>query len=63
MSRTYKILSNIFLSSSAPYAEEILGDYHCRSRCNRSTIDHIVYSAVVKYLRKMGAKFSSASVV
>ena len=38
---TYKVLSNIVLSSLIPYAEEVTGDHQCGFRCNRSTIDHI----------------------
>ena len=38
---TYKLLSNILLSRLPPYAEEIVGDYQCGFRCNRSTTDHI----------------------
>ena len=38
---TYKILSNILLSSLIPYAEEIIGDHQCGFRRNRSTTDHI----------------------
>jgi hypothetical protein len=37
----YKILSNILLSRLTPYAEEIIGDYQCGFRRNRSTTDHI----------------------
>ena len=35
---TYKILSNILLSRLVPYAKEIIGDYQCGFRHNRSTI-------------------------
>ena len=38
---TYKMLSNILLSRLIPYAKEIIGDYQCGLRRNRSTIDHI----------------------
>jgi len=38
---TYKILSNILLSTLIPYAKEIIGDHQCGFRRNRSTIDHI----------------------
>ena len=37
---TYKILSNILLSRLIPYAKEIIGDFQCGFRRNRSTIDH-----------------------
>jgi hypothetical protein len=38
---TYKILSNILLSRLIPYAKEIIGNYQCGFRRNRSTTDHI----------------------
>jgi hypothetical protein len=38
---TYKILSNILLSRLIPYAEEIIGDYQCGFRRNRSATDHM----------------------
>jgi hypothetical protein len=38
---TYKVLSGILYNRLAEYAEEILGDYQCRFRANRSTTDHI----------------------
>jgi len=38
---TYKILSNILLSTLIPYAKENFWDHQCGFRCNRSTIDHI----------------------
>jgi len=38
---TYKILSNILLSMSTPYSEEITGDHRCGFRRNRSTTDLI----------------------
>jgi len=38
---TYKILSNILLSSLIPYAEEVIGYHQCGFRRNRSTTDHI----------------------
>jgi len=38
---TYKILSNILLSSLIPYAKEIIGNHKCGFQRNRSTIDHI----------------------
>ena len=47
---TYKILSNILLSSLTPYVEEIIGDHQCGFRRNRSTT--IIYSAFIKYLKK-----------
>jgi hypothetical protein len=41
LSTTYKILSNILLSRLTPYAEEIIGEYQCGFRHNRSTTDRI----------------------
>ena len=41
MSTPYKILSNILLSRMTPYANEIIGEYQCGFRRNRSTVDHI----------------------
>ena len=38
---TYKILSDILRQRLSPMAEEILGDYQCGFRQNRSTIDQI----------------------
>jgi hypothetical protein len=38
---TYKILSNILLSRLIPYPKDIIGDYQCGFRRNRSIIDHI----------------------
>jgi hypothetical protein len=38
---TYRVLSNILLSRSTPYAEEIAGDHQCGFRSNRSTTDHM----------------------
>jgi hypothetical protein len=40
-STLYKILSNIFLRRLSPYIEEIIGDYQCGFRRNRSTIPRI----------------------
>ena len=48
---TYKLLTNILLSRLNRCAEEIIWDYQCGFRHNRSAIDHI-YSAYIKYLRK-----------
>jgi hypothetical protein len=41
LTNTYKILSNILPSRLSPYAEEIIGDHQCGSRCQSSTTDHI----------------------
>ena len=38
---TYKILSNILLSRTTPYANEIIGEYQSGFRRNRSTINHL----------------------
>jgi hypothetical protein len=38
---TYKILSNILLSTLTPYAEESTGDHQCGFCHNRSMTDHI----------------------
>ena len=45
MATTYKILTNILLSSLTPYAEEIIGDDQCGFQHSRSTTYHmeIVY--------------------
>jgi hypothetical protein len=40
---SYEVLSNILLSRLILYADEIIGDYQCGSRRNRSTTDQIVY--------------------
>jgi hypothetical protein len=40
-STSYKILSNILLSRSTPYVDEIIGDYQCGFRRNRSTTDQM----------------------
>ena len=37
---TYKILSNVLLSSLTPYAEEIIRDHQCGFQCSRPTTDH-----------------------
>jgi hypothetical protein len=41
LSPTYKILSNIPLSTLTPNAAEIIRDYQCRFRRNRSTTNHV----------------------
>jgi hypothetical protein len=43
LSTSYKILSNILLSSLIPYADEIIGDHQCGFRRNRSMTDQIFY--------------------
>jgi hypothetical protein len=41
LSTKYRLLSNILLSTSTPYAQEIIEDYQCGLQHNRSTTDHI----------------------
>ena len=41
LSTSYKILSNILLSRTTPYADKIMGEYQCGFKRNRSTVDHI----------------------
>jgi len=41
LSTAYRILSIILLSRLTPYEEEIIADYQCEFRCNRSTADHV----------------------
>jgi hypothetical protein len=43
LSTSYKIVSNILLSTLIPYADEIIGDHQCGFRRNRSTNDQIFY--------------------
>ena len=38
---TYKVLPGILYNRLTVYAEEILGEYQCGFRANRSNIDHI----------------------
>ena len=38
---SYKILSNIILERLTTYTDEIIGDYQCGFRLNRSTINNI----------------------
>ena len=60
LSTTYKILSNILLSSLTPYAEEIIGDHQCGFRRNRSATDHVVCIRQI-IEKKMGIKRKSES--
>jgi hypothetical protein len=53
LSTSYKILSNIFLSRSSLYIDEIIGDHQCGFRCNRTTTDQ--FSAFIRYWRKSGS--------
>jgi hypothetical protein len=41
LSTSYKMLSNILLSRSVPYIEEIIGDHQCGFQRNRSTTNQI----------------------
>jgi hypothetical protein len=41
LNATYKVLSCILYNRLTKYAEEILGNYQCGYRVNRSTTDHI----------------------
>jgi len=41
LSTTYKILSKILLSMLTPHVEEIIEDYQCGFRRNKSVIDNI----------------------
>jgi hypothetical protein len=43
LSTSHKILSNVLLARLTPYADEIIGDYQCGFRRNRSTTDQIFY--------------------
>jgi hypothetical protein len=47
LSTSYKILSNILLSSLIPYADDIIGDHQCGFRRNRSTTDQIFYTCQI----------------
>jgi hypothetical protein len=47
---SYKILSNILLSRSCPYIDEIIGDHQCGFQSSRSTT--VRFSALVRYWRK-----------
>jgi len=57
---TYKILSNIPLSSLTPYTQEIIGDHQCGFRRIRSTTDRIFCIRQI-FGKKMGIHWSSAS--
>jgi hypothetical protein len=39
LSTSYKILSNILLSTLTPFVDEIIGDHHCGFQHNRSMIE------------------------
>jgi hypothetical protein len=60
LSTTSKPLSYILLAKLTPYADETIGKHQCGFRCNKLLM---VYSAFVKYLRKLGIQWGSASVI
>jgi hypothetical protein len=41
LSTSYKIISNIILSSLNPYIYEVIGDHHCLFRHNRTATDKV----------------------
>jgi hypothetical protein len=43
LSTTYKIVSNILLSSLSPYIDEIAGDHQCGFRSNRSRTEQFFF--------------------
>jgi len=51
-STTYKTLFNILLSSSTPYAEEIIGDHQCGFWRKRSTTDYTSIFCIRQILEK-----------
>jgi hypothetical protein len=53
LSISNKILTSILLYRLIPYADEIIGDYQCRFRSNRSMTDHIFY--IPQTWRKSGS--------
>ena len=62
LSTSYKILSNILLSRITPYANEIIGEYQCDFKKNRSTVilgginqPSTTYLAFGKYLKRSGS--------
>jgi len=57
ISTTYKILSSILLSRLTTYAEENTGD----NQWNYDAECKIIYSALVKFLNKMGNQRKRAS--
>jgi hypothetical protein len=62
LSTTYKILSNILLSVSTPYTEEMIGDHQCGSQHNRSTTYHVFFIWQILKEKKR-AKWHNASTV
>jgi hypothetical protein len=53
LSTAYKILSNILLARLTPYVNEVIGNYQCGFRRNRSTTDQIFYIRQIPE-KKMG---------
>jgi hypothetical protein len=47
-----KLYPAFFLYRLIPYADEIIGDYQCGFRCNRSTTDQIFYIYIHQILEK-----------
>jgi hypothetical protein len=58
---TYKIWSNILLSSLTPYTDEIIGDYWCGFWHNWSTTDQIFWS--IRYWRKIGEQWENTAII
>ncbi|PSN29056.1 hypothetical protein C0J52_27128, partial [Blattella germanica] len=54
LSTSYKILTNILVSRLTPYIDEIIGDYQCAFRRNRSTIDQIFKEKLYSILMNFG---------
>ena len=52
LATTYKILSSILLSRLTPYAEEVIGIINVGFNATDKLL--IIYSALVKYLRRNG---------
>jgi len=61
LSVTYKIEFNNLLSRVTQNVMVISGDHQCGFRRNKSTTDDIF--CIVKYLRKIGIKWGSASAI
>jgi hypothetical protein len=45
---SYKMLSNILISTLIPYADEIIGDHQCGFQSNRSTTDQIYIHQILE---------------
>jgi hypothetical protein len=59
LSTTYNSLTNILLSELTRHAEEIIGDYHCGFRNNRSTIDSKI--CIRQILEENGSKMKQCN--